>query len=79
MFCRFMINAGLDVPHEYFNPLVMRHMAPRLGLGTAAERLHWRPPGRRDRLPFGNAARAAETAFRDRSKLALAGKRPRTS
>ena len=24
MLCRYMINAGLGVPHEYFNPNIMR-------------------------------------------------------
>ena len=23
MLCRYMINAGLGVPHEYFNPIIM--------------------------------------------------------
>ena len=32
MLCRYMINAGLGVPHEYFNPVIMREIAPRLGL-----------------------------------------------
>lgn len=75
MLCRFMIHAGLGVPHEYFNPLVMRAMAPRLGLGATADRLRWRPPGGRDRLPFGRVARAAEAAFLDRYIAALMARR----
>lgn len=75
MLCRFLINAGLGVPHEYFNPLVMRQIAPRLGFDVAADRLRWRPPGRRDRLPFGKAARAAEIAFLGRYIAALLPRR----
>src|SRR5882757_5328907 len=63
MLCRFMINAGLGVPHEYFNPVIMREMAPRLGLGNAIEGLKWRSLSIRDRLPFGKADRAAEVDF----------------
>jgi len=75
MLCRFMINAGLGVPHEYFNPIVMRQIAPRLGLGSAGERLKWRPPGRRDRLPFAGSARAAEIDFLRRYSDALVPRR----
>jgi LPS sulfotransferase NodH len=32
MLCRLMINAGLGVPHEYFNPLHFRIMGKRLGV-----------------------------------------------
>ena len=71
MLCRFMINAGLGVPHEYFNPIVMRQIAPRFGLGRDADRLAWRPPGRKDRLPFARLARAAEMAFTERYIKAL--------
>lgn len=63
MLCRYMINAGLGIPHEYFNPVIMRQMAPRLGFASEIEGLKWRSPSRRDRLPFGKAARAAEVAF----------------
>src|SRR5215469_8371379 len=52
MLCRYMINAGLGVPHEYFNPVIIRQLAPRLGLGAAAAKLRWRRRGLRDRLPF---------------------------
>ena len=63
MLCRYMINAGLGIPHEYLNPVIMRQIAPRLGLGSEIEGLKWRSPGRRDRLPFGKADRAAEIAY----------------
>jgi len=38
-----MINAGLGIPHEYFNPIVMRQMAPRLGLESDIRGLTWSP------------------------------------
>jgi len=38
-----MINAGLGIPHEYFNPIVMRQMAPRLGLESDIRELTWSP------------------------------------
>ncbi len=60
---RYMINAGLGVPHEYFNPVVIRQMAPRLGLGEAAAKLNWWTRGRRDRLGLRRKERAAEAAF----------------
>src|SRR3954454_14110809 len=60
MLCRFMINAGLGVPHEYFNPVIMREIAPRLGLGKEIERLKWRPRRIIVFLPLGKAERAAE-------------------
>jgi LPS sulfotransferase NodH len=63
LLCRYMINAGLGVPHEYFNPIIMRQIAPRLGLGNTADGLKWRRPTPMDRLPFGKAARVAETDF----------------
>src|SRR5438046_10004402 len=63
MLCRYMINAGLGVPHEYFNPVVMREIAPRLGLGKEIKDLKWRRRSFRDRLPFGGADRAAEVEF----------------
>jgi LPS sulfotransferase NodH len=43
LLCRQMINAGLGIPHEYFNPIVMRQMAPRLGLESAIRGLTWPP------------------------------------
>lgn len=43
LLCRQMINAGLGVAHEYFNPIVMRQMAPRLGLETDMRGLTWLP------------------------------------
>jgi LPS sulfotransferase NodH len=63
MLCRYMINAGLGVPHEYFNPIIMRDMAPRLGLGAAISGLQWRPRNLRDRLPPRPPARVAEESF----------------
>ena len=66
MLCRYMINAGLGVPHEYFNPVIMRQIAPRLGLGESVTRLKWRHRSLRDRLPFGNRDRLAEMEFLDK-------------
>src|SRR5438067_13592554 len=63
MLCRYMINAGLGVPHEYFNPVIMRQIAPRLGLKKEISRLKWRSRGLRDSVPFGKAQRAAEVQF----------------
>ncbi len=64
LLCRQMINAGLGVPHEYFNPVVMRQMAPRLGLQGDIRGLAWSPRGRMDRLLFrGWREPAAELAF----------------
>ena len=63
MLCRYMINAGLGVPHEYFNPIIMREIAPRLGLGKSVERLKWKNRSLRDRLPFRMADRIAEMNF----------------
>jgi LPS sulfotransferase NodH len=50
LLCRFMINAGLGVPHEYFNPVVIRQIAPRLGFEEMIAGLTWWPRGRKDRL-----------------------------
>ena len=59
-----MINAGLGIPHEYFNPIVMRQMAPRLGLESDIRGLTWSPHGWKDRLLFHRRrGRAAEQAF----------------
>jgi LPS sulfotransferase NodH len=66
MLCRYMINAGLGVPHEYFNPVIMRQIAPRLGLGESVKGLKWRHRSLRDRLPFGNRDRLAEMNFLDK-------------
>src|SRR5580704_861797 len=66
MLCRFMINAGLGVPHEYFNPVIMRQIAPRFGLGEEVQRLKWRSRGIRDFLPLGKTERAAEVNFLDK-------------
>lgn len=61
MLCRYMVNAGLGVPHEYFNPIIMREIAPRLGLQQVS-RLKWRPRSPWNDL-FGKAARSAEVNF----------------
>src|SRR5438477_1047551 len=63
MLCRLMINAGIGVPHEYFNPVIMRGIAPRFGLATDLQGLKWRPRSLIDRLLFGNRDRAAEVQF----------------
>jgi LPS sulfotransferase NodH len=63
MLCRYMINAGLGVPHEYFNPIIMRLIAPRLGLEHSVAGLKWRHRSLRDRLPFNWPDRVAETDF----------------
>jgi len=75
MLCRYMINAGLGVPHEYFNPVIMREIAPRLGLGKSIEGLKWRCRSLRDRLPFGKADRVAEVNFLAKYVTALVPKR----
>jgi LPS sulfotransferase NodH len=75
LLCRYMINAGLGVPHEYFNPIIMRQMAPRLGLGPDIERVTWRPRGRVDRLLFGNSTHAAEENFLNKYLAALIPRR----
>jgi LPS sulfotransferase NodH len=66
LLCRFMINAGLGVPHEYFNPIVIRQIAPRLGFGESVDRLQWLPPGRKDLLFLRGRERAAEREFLER-------------
>ena len=59
-----MINAGIGIPHEYFNPIVMRQMAPRLGLESDIRELTWLPHAWKDRLLFRRRrARAAELVF----------------
>jgi LPS sulfotransferase NodH len=75
MLCRYMINAGLGVPHEYFNPVIMRQIAPRIGLGENVKRLKWRHRSLRDRLPFGNRDRLAEMNFLDDYLSALIPRR----
>lgn len=73
--CRYMINASLDVPHQYFNSINMRQIAPRLSLGAAIEGLKRRRRGPMDRLPFGKASRAAEVSFREKYIAALVPRR----
>jgi LPS sulfotransferase NodH len=63
LLCRHMINAGLGVPHEYFNPIVIRQIAPRLGLQEDAKALQWMPRGRKDIVFLRARQRAAERAF----------------
>src|ERR1700685_4074364 len=64
LLCRHMINAGLGVPHEYFNPIVMQQMAPRLGLADDIAALTWGPRARKDRLLQRRRGEpAAERAF----------------
>lgn len=63
LLCRYMINAGLGVPHEYFNPIVIQQIAPRLSFGHAARDLNWFPRGRRDRLLLRRAERQHEKEF----------------
>ena len=63
MLCRYMINAGLGVPYEYFNPILIRQMAPRLGLGEDIKGLNWFTYGRKDRLQLRRAERADEQSF----------------
>jgi LPS sulfotransferase NodH len=75
MLCRYMINAGLGVPHEYFNPVIMREIAPRLGLKRDIEGLKWRNRGLRDRLPFGKPDRTAEINFLTKYSRVLVRKR----
>ena len=75
LLCRYMINAGLGVPHEYFNPINMREIAPRLGLGAAIDGLQWRRRTLKDRLPFGNPARTAEMQFVEQYIAALVPRR----
>ncbi len=76
LLCRHMINAGLGVPHEYFNPIVMRQMAPRLGLAEDLEGLSWWPRGRRDRLLMRRRDEpAAELAFLEKYVAFLTSRR----
>src|SRR5207237_10147317 len=63
MLCRYMINAGLGVPHEYFNPVIMRDIAPRLGLEKDIEKLKWRARGLRGGIPFAERKRSAVVQF----------------
>lgn len=63
LLCRFMINAGLGVPHEYFNPHVIRQMADRLGFAESITGLKWSPMGRKDHLGLRRSERAAERDF----------------
>jgi LPS sulfotransferase NodH len=61
--CRHMINAGLGVPHEYFNPIVMRLIAPRLSLGDSITGLNWWNHGLRDTLFLRRTERRDEADF----------------
>jgi LPS sulfotransferase NodH len=75
LLCRHMINAGLGVPHEYFNPFVIGQIAPRLGFDDAFRALRWRPRGLKDTLGLRKGERAAEQAFLERYLQALAPRR----
>ena len=75
LLCRAMINAGLGVPHEYFNPIVIRQIAPRFGFEAEVGKLRWWPRGRLDRLSLRRAERASETAFLERYVPALVSRR----
>jgi LPS sulfotransferase NodH len=76
LLCRCMINAGLGVPHEYFNPIVIRQIAPRLGLKESVSGLEWWPHGRRDRLLLrSKRMRAAELDFLQKYLTILIPKR----
>lgn len=75
LLCRYMINAGLGVPHEYFNPINMRQIAARLGLGAAIEGLEWRRRSPMDLLPFRKAARRAEANFLEKYVAVLVPRR----
>jgi LPS sulfotransferase NodH len=63
LLCRQMINAGLGVPHEYFNPIVMRQMAPRLGLESDIRGLTWRHGWKNRLLLRRGRGPVAEAAF----------------
>ena len=65
LLCRFMIHAGLGVPHEYFNPILMREIGARLGLGDTLRDLQWRPRHPFDAFPPRKWARQAEMRFLD--------------
>lgn len=62
LLCRYMVNAGLGVPHEYFNPIIMRQIAPRLGLEQVSQ-LKWRPRSPWNDFFFGKTARGTEMSF----------------
>jgi Stf0 sulphotransferase len=63
------------VPHEYFNPVIMRDIAPRLGLKKDIKHLKWRARGLRDRLPFVTMERLAEIKFLSKYLKALIPRR----
>jgi LPS sulfotransferase NodH len=76
LLCRHMINAGLGVPHEYFNPIVMRQMAPRLGLAKDIRGLQWWPRSRKDRLLLRRRGEpAAQLAFLEKYLAFLLARR----
>jgi LPS sulfotransferase NodH len=76
LLCRHMINAGIGVPHEYFNPIVMRQMSPRLGLEKDISGLQWWPRGRKDRLLMRRRQEpAAELAFLEQYLTLLLARR----
>jgi LPS sulfotransferase NodH len=71
LLCRHMINAGLGIPHEYFNPIVIRQIAPRLGFAAEIAEMKWHSRGRRDSLLLRKSERVAERAFLTRYVSAL--------
>lgn len=65
LLCRFMIHAGLGVPHEYFNPILMREIGARLGLRGLLRDLKWRSRHPLDAFPPRKWTRQAEMRFID--------------
>ena len=75
LLCRHMINAGLGVPHEYFNPIVIRQIASRLGFAEEVAAMNWHARGRRDSLLLRKSERAAERDFLIRYSRVLMARR----
>ncbi len=61
MLCRYMINAGLGVPGEYFNPVFLEPFARRIGL--RGEDIHWRSKGRARRWLLRRRGRDPRAEF----------------
>src|SRR5947208_262214 len=77
MLCRYMISAGLGVPHEYFNPNIIQQIAPRLPLQTSCENLKWNCPSRWDRIPWPRPLKVAGMQFLNEYVSALVPRRCR--
>lgn len=75
LLCRYMINAGLGVPHEYFNPIIMREMAPRLGLASQIRKGMWRRRTWKDHLLHHKSLDLAEERFLENYLSALVPRR----